>query len=330
MPLVRTDRPALLVGAVVMALFTLEVVRTGLVMTARTSGSLDAWVLMALATGALYALLFLVGHDRIRARGMRSRGVYAAVGAAAAVPPFLVAVGWTALAGAGRSGMLSALLVCPLVLGALLGFLYHRRAGYEVEGDDPAALAAMAAGGGGDGALLAAAEATYFDGPLVVRNSLGANALASLLGGVTFVLAVTFGQANDLAASPVGQFMAANGPGKTLLQGAIGLALPIGLLLRLTQAWLRARGLSSMRDYALAGIVGPLVFSILIALTGMSWFALAYLVQLLAPSLVAMLAYRSLAGLEPAPLPDDIEVTDRRTLVGADHVRRRMARIIVD
>lgn len=331
MHLIRTDRSALLIGAVIMAMFTLEVVRTGLVVAGHGEGSVDAWVLRSLITGAVYALLFWLGHHLLRKRQSSSRNLYALIGAVASVPPFFLATGWTALAAASAAGRLSALLACPLVLGALLGFLYHRRAGYEADGDDPAALAstvvdprAPTASGG----LHVTQMAEYYEGPLVVRNSLGAKAIASLLGSSAFVLAVSLSEVAAPTSSPLGQFMAVNGPGKTILQGIIGAALPIMLFLSIAHSILRGRGKSTVRDYAIAGAVGPVIFSFLFALTGMSLFALVYLLQFLAPSLVAMLVYRNLAGLEPRPLPDDIIVTDRRTLVGADHVRRRVARVI--
>lgn len=34
------------------------------------------------------------------------------------------------------------------------------------------------------------------------------------------------------------------------------------------------------------------------------------------------------AGVEPADLPEDIEVTDRRKLVGSNHARRRAHRVV--
>jgi hypothetical protein len=46
------------------------------------------------------------------------------------------------------------------------------------------------------------------------------------------------------------------------------------------------------------------------------------------PTAIAMLFYRYLAGLEPKALPEDVEVRDRRTLVGANHPRRRYSRIV--
>lgn len=330
-PLVRTDRPALIVGAAITALFTLEVVRTGLVMAAQDRGTLDAWVMMAIAAGAIYAVLFALGHAELRRRGSRSRGAYAALGAAAAVPPFLLSAGLSALATARSGGMLSALLVVPLATGALTGFLYHRRAGYETEGDDVDALAdAIPPGepGSAGAGLVATAGADYYDGPLVVRNSLGANAIAALLASGCFVLASTLGTVLAPATSPLAGLMHANGVGLTVLQGIIGCALPIAVLLRLTHAWMRARGRHSYRDYAMGALIGPGLFCVMTAMTGLSFLVLAYLVQFLAPSLVATLTYRKLAGLEPAPLPDDIEVRDRRTLVAANHPRRRMARVI--
>lgn len=331
MLLVRTDRTAILIGAVITALFTLEVVRTGLVMTAQDSSSLDAWVVMALATGALYAIQFAIGHALLRKYGIRSRSAYAGLGAVAAIAPFLLAMGRGPLSQALEKGSLSALLVCPLVVGALSGFLYHRRAGYDRAGDDPDRLATatgQAADASGLGGTVRTDHAEYFDGPLVVRSSLGANALAALLASAAFILASTLSAWVDPYESPLTQFMARNGAGKTVVQGILGTAIPIMVLLALTHGFLRARGKSSYRDYATAGVVGPVIFSILIGMTGVSWLAFLYLLQFLAPSLIAMLAYRRLAGLEPAPLPDDIEVSDRRTLVGADHVRRRMVRVI--
>jgi hypothetical protein len=327
MLLVRTDTKAVLAGAIIMALVTLEVIRTGLVMTAQDRASLDAWVVLAVATGVIYGGLFLCGHHALRRRGQRSRGAYAALGAAAALPPFLLATGWRSIAAAGNTGMLSALLICPLAGGALMGFLYHRRAGYDIAGDDVEALAA-AAGEASTPSHLATETAEYFDGPLVVRSSLGANVLASMLGGATFVLASTLSAVADPFSSPLMAFLTHNGAGRTLLQGIIGLAILIAPVLALTHAVLRSRRKHGYGDYALAGVIGPLVFSILMSMTGMSWFAFVYLLEFLAPSLVAMLAYRRLAGIEPAPLPEDIEVSDRRTLVDANHVRRRMARVI--
>jgi hypothetical protein len=47
------------------------------------------------------------------------------------------------------------------------------------------------------------------------------------------------------------------------------------------------------------------------------------------PSAIAMVIYRRLAGLEPKPIHEDIEVRDRRSLVGAQHARRRYGRIVM-
>ncbi|RYF24119.1 MAG: hypothetical protein EOO77_00735 [Oxalobacteraceae bacterium] len=329
MLMVRTNPKAVVTGAIIVALFTLEVVRTGLVMTAQDRSSLDAWIVTALATGAIYAILFLLGHDQLRRHDLRSRGAYAGIGAIAAVPPFLLAMGSHAVGAAAEAGTLSAVLVCPLIGGALMGFLYHRRAGYETEGDDVGSLAAATSDAASPApAYVSTDSAEYFSGPFVVCSSLGANAIASLLAATAFILAGTLAARAQPYASPLTEFMAHNGAGLTILQGVLGMAIPIGVLLAMTHAYLRARGKYSYHDYALAGLIGPGIFSVLMAMTGMSWFALIYLLQFLAPSLLGMLVYRRLAGLEPAPLPDDIEVSDRRTLVGEDHARRRMARII--
>ena len=46
------------------------------------------------------------------------------------------------------------------------------------------------------------------------------------------------------------------------------------------------------------------------------------------PSVVAMVSYYRLAGFEPLALPSDIEVSDPRTMLAADHVRRRVRRVV--
>ena len=43
-----------------------------------------------------------------------------------------------------------------------------------------------------------------------------------------------------------------------------------------------------------------------------------------------MMLYRRLAGVEPKAVKEDVEVRDRRNLVGADHARRRYGRIIAN
>jgi hypothetical protein len=64
-------------------------------------------------------------------------------------------------------------------------------------------------------------------------------------------------------------------------------------------------------------------------IVGLCLFVIGLLItmRLVLPLAVAMFAYRRLAGLEPAGLPEDIEVDDRRALIGADHVRRKYSRV---
>lgn len=46
------------------------------------------------------------------------------------------------------------------------------------------------------------------------------------------------------------------------------------------------------------------------------------------PTALGMAIYRSFAGLEPVPVKEDVIARRGRDLVGADHPRRRFARVI--
>ena len=130
MPMVRFDRTALATGAATMGLFTLVEMRLGIWSEpVAREWTLDRTIVEILLVGALFTGLFMAGHAAARKAGKRGRSVYAAIGALAAAPGNLLAMGADAIAEATDSGMLSVLIAAPLAAGAAIGFLYHRRAG---------------------------------------------------------------------------------------------------------------------------------------------------------------------------------------------------------
>jgi hypothetical protein len=91
--------------------------------------------------------------------------------------------------------------------------------------------------------------------------------------------------------------------------------------------YLQRRAKHELKSYALAGIVVPLGFAL--AFTAlMGPFGVIFVLPWVLPSIAAMVAYHRIAGFEPLDLPDDIEVRDPRAMIPADHVRRRVRRVV--
>lgn len=175
-------------------------------------------------------------------------------------------------------------------------------------------------------------NATFFDGPLQVitsKNAIFAGAFAGglahfgymglfFLGGSDFV--------SEYGSNPFEGFT----PVEFLSRMVFGMLFSqIVCLIVLTPSvyglhkLLASRGRIDMRSYIIAGALAPLALGLL-----MFGFGIMLTHWLIVPLAVAMGVYRHLAGLEPAALPEDIEVSDRRTLVGHDHIRRRVHRVV--
>jgi hypothetical protein len=102
-------------------------------------------------------------------------------------------------------------------------------------------------------------------------------------------------------------------------------AIPFYIFVRRSHAFLQKRGKSEIKSYVLAGVFVPLGFAVAyIALLGPLGFL--FVLPWVLPSIVTMITYHRIAGLEPLDLPDDIEVRDPRAMLPADHVRRRVRR----
>ena len=114
------------------------------------------------------------------------------------------------------------------------------------------------------------------------------------------------------------------------MAGLVGIAfwtVPFLFFVRKSHDFLQSRGKDRIKSYALAGVFVPLgLSSMLLVLMGP--FALLIVLPWIFPSVIAMVVYHRLAGVEPLALPADIEVSDPRTLIPADHVRRRVRRVI--
>ncbi len=299
----------------------------------------DQLVLGVAIPALIFAAIFGFGHYFLRYRSQNARLVYSLLGVVALLTATAVVMPAELYSAAAEDGVISIFIGMTALVGSLIGFLHVRSAGRVHDEDEIAQVEAATAPKEGSAetpenarlGLVETGSDGFFDGPLQVVSSWSAAVTAALVGGIahTFytgfvMLAFSdgFGGRNSRLAE---QFMS----GEILSSIVFGLVFSILICLFFLppavfglNKLLTSRGWTKMSTYLIAGAVAPLAVGLMMLGIGIfvtHWFIL--------PLCVAMGIYRHLAGLEPASLPEDIEVRDRRTLVGEDHVRRRLHRI---
>lgn len=288
----------------------------------------DRAILFFLLFAGVNLAVMLTGDRLFRKQGWWQRSGYCALGALASSVAHAVALAPAAYVVAWRDGILFALLLTPVLIGAATAFLMHKSLGYETEGDDPQALSRKV-----DGKRAAATAvhdigtAEYFEGPLQVRTSAWATLIAAVAGATLYgfisLVALSDGQLPASALPPVFRI----NPILGAIYGIVGTSVLFYIFIGRSHAFLQRRGKDGLKSYALAGIYVPLGFAAaLLALMGP--FGSLYVLPWVLPSVLAMATYHRIAGFEPLDLPDDIEVGDPRALVPADHVRRHVRRIV--
>lgn len=305
--------------------------------------SFDLVVLAGLRGGALYCLLFTLLHFGLRVIDNGRRWSYAAIGAVALTAALCGVTRWSVWPVLIERGVLSQYLLPMIIAGAIIGFLYQRKAGFEAEGDDSEALAqtlgadihARPAPGSepeaGD-AVVRTAGADYFDGPLQVRTSLPISFVSALLAsGVYTLLRMTMGGLGELAARleegtrPLADSigLALSSQMGTLVVMVLAAPIPFTMVVLLGHLGLKAWGKSSYLAYIGVGAAAPVLLSLILGPVG-----LLYGVQAILPLALAMSLYRNLAGLEPKSVKEDVLLGDPRNLVGANHPRRQVGRLV--
>jgi len=309
--------------------------------------SLDSYVLEALKGGLVYIVIFILAHLGLRRLQQSGRWTYAGIGSLAtsiSIAGLTPLWAWERLLQQGR---LSFYFLVIAGAGAMMGFIYRWRAGLEGEGDDPSALAraletrsaakqATVAstndqGTAPDEALIAAGRSEYFDGPLQVRTTFAVMFVAAIVSsGFYCLMLFVFGSSADLAIKlgvsiPFLPEMA-NVAGVNLiftLALSVVTALPSTFLIFLGHLILRGFNKLSYPAYIVSGFLAPVLLSLLVGPLG-----LIVGLQAALPMAIAMGVYRSMAGLEPKPVKEDIILNDRHNLVGANHARRQFGRLV--
>ena len=288
-----------------------------------TNATFDGLMLASLGGAAVFAALLVGGHFVVRGAARGRGAFYAATGALAGLFAFFVGGGQALVEIAAQQKLVTLALGLPLVVGALLGFVYERGAGIEDRADDRVEVIEHAVRAGGDTApaLIDTGADQYFSGPMEVRFSLSLMfAAGALLGAILAAVALLLVLSGTLMSGRVtGDATAARVIGMT-----VSMVLGFGVLMLLptllghyAAKFFKATSAGSYVGYGfLANVALGLV-------TGVFLIA--------APFAAASLAlYRRLAGLQPVGLPDDVHVRDRRALIAADHPARRYHRVIAE
>lgn len=278
----------------------------------------------------------LLACDQLaRKLGRSDRSTYMLIGGIAASVTHAVALAPAAYATALERGAISLLILVPALMGAAMGFLLHRSLGYATDGDEPDALATSLGGTPKETdseaksmlAYASTASCEYYNGPLQVRDSSMAALIAATIGSTLYIFMQALAESQDHFLAGMVSPKAFGSMPTMFLSGIFVFVLPFYIFVKKAHAFLQARGKSDLKSYILAGLVVPGLFFLgFLALLGP--FALLFVLPWILPSMAAIGVYHRLAGMEPLSLPEDIEVSDRRTLIAADHPRRQMRRIV--
>lgn len=339
MPPIRTDRSGFGFAFVGATLFIFLCTVPGILMVKGYEPNLDALILSCLAGGLVFTVALFVGHLILHRLRVGQRWAYVLLGAVALTGAYASQMPPSDLVSVAAQGLIFYFFTLPAITGAVFGFIYAWRAGWEPEREHPDVLAeALArkqdgiADAAPQPALIETEEARYFHGPLQVRTSFILMFLAALLSaflGAAVRALITMGV--EASYSP-------DRSNARVLDHAIEMSLGVGMemfflilvgvipiFLCLIGGHFVARGMKTTAAWAYFGIglLTPVVlalfsFGLLLVLAGM----------ILLPTAVAMVMYRQFAGLEPVPVREDILVDDERHLVSADHPRRRYSRVL--
>lgn len=338
MPRIRTDAYALFLAFLFAGAFMFGHLKLGMLDLPDPLRTYDRLLIWLAAGASMYVGLFALGHFVLRGRNVGERWAYAVWGGISLVAMYLCFKGPARLAVVFGSGQGVIGLIIPFAIGAAFGFLYAWRAGWETTDapEDLDGLRARMAGVTGEEArnmdAFQQGGLDYFAGPIQVRTSIPLMLLAAVLGGVVFGFARgafrVVWEVTQLP-DPSGQAALAhagsmaNFAGLEMVAMAVIGAVPTVVCMLAGHYILRGLKRPETWAYLGAGFLAPIILGIL-------WPPLYLMVALMLPipCALAMVIYRGFAGLEPVPVKEDVIARRNRDLVGADHPRRRFARVI--
>lgn len=270
---------------------------------------------------ALDGVLLFAGHSVLRQFTICSRVAYALIGGVMAATSYLLAMRNGLLLFPPPSGSEITAGLLPMAAGVLAGFLYGQFAGLVAVAASPQPAAAATEG--------AASAPRVFDGPVRVRTSVGAMAIAATIPAalsavLVFMVIVLFAGTSG----PDSIFTAAL-PAQVFLIVLIATIVPSTILVLAAHHIARALHRGRGGEYAAIGSLvagGCVVLLTPILPIGMM---LLFLAVAIVDGAIMGALYRRFAGIEPVPLPEVVIATDAQALVGADHPSRRQHGVIL-
>lgn len=359
-PAIKTKASAHVVTALLGGLAIIAIKRHYSAFQGDLSGITPDQFLMLLSLPMLtFAALFGAGHFALRSVSFKPTATYPVMGAIAIIASAAIWFPQELLQRAIAEGFLSIIFGALAGFGFLLGFLHVRSAGYRFSDDESAVLeaayqkkiyeeqrkhptpngstlvqnhTAQSDDLAEEIGHLAVDELEFYDGPLQVATSTKAAFVAAIAGALahsfySFLVAIVFSDALSLTNKDTIERLTS---GEIFSMMAMGIMLSLFICMIILppavlglHKLLKSRGEFSIEKYVKFGALAPIVAGLMMLLVGI--FLTHWLIL---PLAVAMGAYHHLAGLEPADLPADIEVNDRRSLVGSNHIRRRVRRVV--
>jgi hypothetical protein len=310
---------ALIPLAVVHAvLLTMAVLTTQIVPAQAVLPPPDKLLFLYAGRLALDGVLLFAGHSVLRQFNICGRIAYALIGGVLAATSYLLAVRNGLLLFPPPSGSEITAGLLPTAAGMLAGFLYGQFAGLEAVAAAPRPAAAATEA--------AAVPPRVFDGPVRVRSSVGAIAIAvtvpaAISAALAFMVLALFGTAGP------DSIITAALPAQVFLTVLIATTVPSAMLVLAIHHIARALRRSRGGEYA---AIGSLVAAgcVVLLMPAFGVMPLLLATAVVNGGIMGAL-YRRFAGIEPVPLPEVVIATDTQALVGADHPSRRQHGVIL-
>ena len=302
-------------AAVHAVLFAMLLLRTQTTQALLALPPPDKVLILYVVQLAMDAALLFSGHLLLRERAVSSRVAYALMGGAMAASSYAIALHNGLLLSSPASGTQITAGLLPTFAGMMAGFLYCQFAGLAPADVWPKFSTE---------ALITSCR---FDGPVRVRTSIAATAIAAVIPAImTTLLTLAVFSAllpTDLGSAAGPTIFVAALPAQTFLITLTVTIFPAAIFVVCTHHVARALHRKSGLDYAaLGGLQAALCSMAIVPFTPFTSVIFPLGGPVMCGAIMGAL-YRRFAGIEPVPLPEPVIVTDENTLVPADHSSRQ-------
>jgi hypothetical protein len=271
---------------------------------------------------AIDAALLYVGHNILRQFAVSSRFAYALMGGVMASVGYAIAIRNHLPLNAPGDGTLLTMGLLPMIAGMITGFLYGQFAGLAVAARFPKHT------------YEGLATSLTFDGPIRVRTSVAAIAIAAVMPAVlTTLLSITFASLLPGFAHYMGSgtnpVIAAALPAQLFLTFLVVTVVPAAIFVLCLHHIARALRWHRAWQYAGVGGLMAVICAYLLSPVMPLVSGVPLMILMFGCGAIMGALYRSFAGLEPVPLPEAIIATDPNALVGADDPTRHQHKVIL-